>query len=69
MTIAEKWLEYEVDIKPDPLTGVVQAAFYGGATAVLLILDKAEDPEATLQQLLAEARSYAGAPEPKAGTT
>ncbi len=44
----EEWLEFEVDIKPGLLTGVVRAAFYGGATAALLILDKAEDPEATL---------------------
>jgi hypothetical protein len=58
MSIAEKWVEYEIDIKPGPLTGVVRAAFYGGAVAALLILHKAEDPEATLQQLLAEIGVY-----------
>ena len=38
MTVAENWLEYEVDIKPGQLTGVVQAAFYGGTTVELPIL-------------------------------
>jgi hypothetical protein len=38
MTVAENWLEYEVDIKPGQLKSVVQAAFCGGTTAVSPIL-------------------------------
>jgi hypothetical protein len=58
MSIADKWVEYEIDIRPGPLTGAARAAFYGGAAAALRILDQAEDPEATLQHLLLEVGGY-----------